>query len=85
MRVSERSTYSIYVLCFFASKNNMKNNNKKEISERKVVQHYDKLGIPQGFVPEQERNFDAGYIPSNNSRIYVRKEWIDGKLYKVWQ
>ena len=64
----------------------MKNNNKNEISERKVVQHYDKLGIPQGFVPEQERNFDAGYIiPSDNSRIFVRKEWMDGKLYKVWQ
>ena len=48
------------------------------------------LGIKPGqvssnFVPEQERNFDAGYTPSDTSRTYVREEWIDGKLYKVWQ
>ena len=48
------------------------------------------LGIRPGqvgstFVPEQERNFDAGYTPSDTSRTYVGEEWIDGKLYKVWQ
>ena len=48
------------------------------------------LGITPGkvgsnFVPEQERNFDAGYTPSDSSRQYVGEEWIDGKLYKVWQ
>ena len=48
------------------------------------------LGIRPGkvgstFVPEQERNFDAGYTPVDTSRTYVVEEWIDGKLYKVWQ
>ncbi len=37
------------------------------------------------FVPEQERNFDAGYCPSETPRQYVGEEWIDGKLYKVFQ
>ncbi len=37
------------------------------------------------FVPEQERNFDAGYSPSPCTRKMVGEEWIDGKLYKVFQ
>ena len=48
------------------------------------------LGIRPGkvgstFVPAQERNFDAGYTPSDTPRKYMGEEWIDGKLYKVWQ
>ena len=48
------------------------------------------LGIKPGqvsstFVPEQERNFDAGYCPTETPRKYIGEEWIDGKLYKVWQ
>ena len=37
------------------------------------------------FIPEQERNFDAGYTPTDTPRQYVGEEWIDGKLYKVFQ
>ncbi len=42
-------------------------------------------GLPHNFVPEQERNFDAGYTPSRDVRVCVGEEWIDGKLYKVFQ
>ena len=42
-------------------------------------------GSPHNFVPEQERNFDAGYTPSPDVRVCVGEEWIDGKLYKVFQ
>ena len=45
-----------------------------------------KIGkVSSTFVPEQERNFDAGYCPSETPRQYVGEEWIDGKLYRVWQ
>ena len=37
------------------------------------------------FVPEQERNFDAGYSPEPSTRKYVGEELIDGKWYKVFQ
>ena len=37
------------------------------------------------FVPEQERNFDAGYSPEPSTRVCVGEEWIDGKWYKVFQ
>ena len=37
------------------------------------------------YVPEQERNFDAGFMPSQTGPKFVREEWIDGKLYKVYQ
>jgi len=48
------------------------------------------MGIKPGhvgptFVPEQERNFDAGHTPTDTPRKYIGEEWIDGKLYKVWQ
>ena len=62
------------------------------MTEKNKLTHDDlyELGITPGkvgsnFVPEQERNFDAGYTPSDSSRQYVGEEWIDGKLYKVWQ
>ena len=37
------------------------------------------------FVPEQERNFDAGYMPSQTPMRYIREEVIDGKRYRVYQ
>ena len=62
------------------------------MTEKYKLNHNDlyELGITPGkvgsnFVPEQERNFDAGYTPVDTSRQYVGEEWIDGKLYKVWQ
>ena len=62
------------------------------MTEKDKISYNDlyELGIRPGqvgstFVPEQERNFDAGYTPSDSSRQYVGEEWIDGKLYKVWQ
>ena len=42
-------------------------------------------GPTHNYVPEQERNFDAGYTPSPDVRVYVGEEWIDGKRYKVFQ
>ena len=48
------------------------------------------LGIKPGqvsstFVPEQERNFDAGYTPSETPMRFIREEVIDGKKYRVYQ
>ena len=42
-------------------------------------------GVPAGYVPEQERNFDAGFTPSQTPRKFVRKEQIDGTWYNVYQ
>ena len=36
------------------------------------------------FVPEQERNFDAGYTPTPHEWKICKKEWINGKLYNVY-
>ena len=33
------------------------------------------------YVPEQERNFDAGYTPPPHEWKIVKEEWIDGKKY----
>ena len=41
--------------------------------------------VSHDFVPEQERNFDAGYSPEASTRKYVGEELIDGKWYKVYQ
>ena len=41
--------------------------------------------VPVGYVPEQERNFDAGFTPSQTPRKFVRKEQIDGTWYNVYQ
>ena len=41
--------------------------------------------LPVGYVPEQERNFDAGFTPSQTPRKFVRKEQIDGTWYNVYQ
>ena len=35
-------------------------------------------------VPEQERNFDAGYTPPPHRWKIVKTEWIDGKKYMVY-
>ena len=42
-------------------------------------------GIHRDYVPEQERNFDAGYSPVDSPRKFIREEVIDGKKYKVFQ
>ena len=42
-------------------------------------------GVPQNIYYEQERNFDAGFTPTETPRKFIRKEWIDGTLYKVYQ
>ena len=41
--------------------------------------------VGHNHVPEQERNFDAGYTPSAYSPQYIREEKIDGKWYRVYQ
>ena len=41
--------------------------------------------VSHDFIPEQERNFDAGYSPEASTRKYVGEELIDGKWYKVYQ
>jgi len=41
-------------------------------------------GGTHNFVPEQERNFDAGYSPSPHKWKFVKEEWIDGKRYMVY-
>ena len=41
--------------------------------------------VGHNFVPEQERNFDAGYTPSQSSHEFLREEEIDGKWYRVYQ
>ena len=59
-------------------------------SNRKFKEDWDDIQnalgkVSHDFVPEQERNFDAGYSPSESKHKFIREEWIDGKLYKVWQ
>ena len=41
--------------------------------------------VSYDFIPEQERNFDAGYSPEASTRKYVGEELIGGKWYKVYQ
>ena len=37
------------------------------------------------YVPEQERNFDAGFTPTDTPLKFIRKEKINGKWYSVMQ
>mgnify|MGYP001212312669 FL=1 len=37
------------------------------------------------WVPEQERNFDAGHTPTRPTMVVKGYEEIDGVMYKVWQ
>ena len=57
-------------------KNIMKNNT--EITDIVEMIRNGKVDQP---VPEQERNFDAGYTPPPTYWKSVREEWIDGKKY----
>ena len=41
-------------------------------------------GVQPDYVPEQERNFDAGHMPTETPLKHVRTERIDGKLYEVF-
>ena len=40
--------------------------------------------VGHNHIPEQERNFDAGYTPSQYEPKFLREEWIDGKKYRVF-
>ena len=64
----------------------MRNTMKDRLSGDDLLE----LGIKPGqvsstFVPEQERNFDAGYTPSETPMRFIREEVIDGKKYRVYQ
>ncbi len=41
--------------------------------------------LPHQFVPEQERNFDAGFMPEATGYEVKCVEWIDGKKYVVYK
>ena len=41
--------------------------------------------VSYDFIPEQERNFDAGFSPEHPTLILVGEEFIGGKWYKVYQ
>ena len=65
-----------------------------KINRSKLSSHEDNTDLvelirsgPVGynFVPEQERNFDAGFTPTPTPRKFIRKEQIDGKWYRVYQ
>ena len=42
-------------------------------------------GVPQDAYYEQERNFDAGFMPEDTGAVCTGTTRIDGKLYKVFQ
>ena len=41
--------------------------------------------VGHNHTPEQEVNFDAGYTPPPHRWKIVKEEWIDGKMYRVYQ
>ena len=63
----------------------MENNKILDMETTDLVELLPNGPVGHNFVPEQERNFDAGYSPPPSTRKYVGEEWIDGKLYKVFQ
>ena len=60
---------------------NMKGNERGDLQELFTGQKY----MQNGWAPEQERNFDAGYLPEKDRMVMKGYEMIDGKRYKVWQ
>jgi len=42
-------------------------------------------GVPQDTYYEQERNFDAGFTPTETPARYMGTTRVEGKLYKVFQ
>ena len=59
--------------------------NKKSVVKTDVVELMRHGHVGHGWVPEQERNFDAGFMPTDTPRVFLREERIGGKLYKVYQ
>ena len=59
--------------------------NEKTVTKTDVVELMRNGPVGNNWVPEQERNFDAGYIPTDTPRQFLREERIDGKWYRVYQ
>ena len=62
---------------------NQKSSTETELIEQKLNQTA--KGMPLHWVPEQEANFDAGFMPSDTPARCTGTTRIDGKLYKVFQ
>ncbi|RZD43582.1 MAG: hypothetical protein CXT73_00215 [Methanobacteriota archaeon] len=58
------------------------NDTTADLIEQKLSQSG--KGMPHRWVPEQEANFDAGFMPTETPPRWVRRERIDGKLYEVF-
>ena len=58
------------------------NDTKADLIEQKLSQSG--KGMPLGWIPEQEANFDAGFMPTETPPTWVKREMIDGKLYEVF-
>ena len=55
---------------------------KQRINLNEVIKP---LNVGPTPVYEQERNFDAGHMPSGSQHKFIREEKIAGKWYKVYQ
>lgn len=63
----------------------MYKDDKKSVAKTDVIEIIRHGPVGFNRVPEQERNFDAGFMPTDTPRQFLREERIDGKLYKVYQ
>ena len=59
--------------------------NEKTVTKTDVVELMRSGPDGHNWIPEQERNFDAGYMPSETPRTFLREEMVDGKWYRVYQ
>ena len=55
---------------------------KQRINLNEVIKP---LNVGPTPVYEQERNFDAGHMPSGSQHKFIREEKIQGKWYRVYQ
>ncbi len=62
---------------------NQKSSTETELIEQKLSQTA--KGMPRDWVPEQEANFDAGFMPEDTPARCTGTTRIEGKLYKVFQ
>ena len=62
---------------------NQKSSTETELIEQKLSQTA--KGMSLHWVPEQEANFDAGYMPTDTPARCTGTTRIEGKLYKVFQ
>ena len=58
------------------------NDTKADLIEQKLSQSG--KGMPQGWVPEQEANCDAGFMPTETPPRFVKRERIGGMMYEVF-